>query len=1049
MSINNEEAFLERYNKLNKEQQHAVNTIYGPVMVIAGPGTGKTEVLSMRIANLLRSDAQVQPNEILCLTYTDEATNSMRRRLLQIIGPDAHRVNICTFHAFCNNVIQNNSEYFSIRSLQPITDLERSTLLRDIINELPKGHELRRLSGNIYFDVSRLNRLFDMMKRENIGSKELQDAVDTYLADLPERDEYIYQRNGKGYKKGELKQAKIDAETKKMNSTKAAAALFQVYQEKMEAHGWYDFNDMILWVLDAFKNNQALLQDYQERYQFILVDEFQDTNGAQNEVLKLLSDFWDAPNIFTVGDDDQSIYEFQGARIKNITDFYERYKDNIELVVLDQNYRSSQNILNSAMATIENNQQRLIKQLTELNLNKNITAGNDRFAAEEHNIQPTIKEYYNIVHEEADIVNQIEELQKSGVPLNDVAILYAQHKQADNIIDLLERRNIPYTVKKPVNVLDLPLVEHIINLMQYLVDEQKSPFSGEAVLFRMMHTPCYGINPVDIASLSLYMQQNKSKDDSLRNWRMLLSNGLLLAGLNLQSTAALQRMGNNLNSWLTQLNELPLPLLVEKLLYESGMVQYLSTTKNYTWDIQVLHTFFDFVKELHGRNQKLKAADLLQTIEQMQTEGIALPIQKVVHAEHGVQLFTAHGAKGNEFEYVFLVGCTKNFWEAKKGGTNEFKLPDTITNTEADQDNTYKTEVARRLFFVSVTRAKKHLHISYAAKDGNGKALEHTMFIDELSDDVNREQTSLTEEQITDHIRWAMTPEPEIRVKLANSEWIEHQLKQLIMSPTTLSKYLNCPLSFYYERILKVPFQKNDALGFGSAIHNSLERMFGEMKKNNGSFPTIEEVLGYFDMYLRREAACFTQEQYERRREQGHNILTDYYETNINEFVTNVEIEYAIPRYLLEGVPVTGKIDKIEFTDDGCTVIDYKTGDPDRSVSKYTVAPNEQNELGGDYWRQMVFYKILIDNYKDKNWNVKKGVFHYVQRSEKNNEFKKVEIPFFAQDEETVKQQLKNSYARIMNHEFDKGCGKEDCYWCNFAKKYELVRVDQPEFDDV
>src|SRR5581483_11119931 len=148
--IVNEDLFVERYNKLNERQKEAVDHIYGPVMVIAGPGTGKTEVLSMRIANLLRSEAQVQPQEILCLTYTDEATNAMRRRLLQIIGTAAHRVNVGTFHSFCNNVIQNNSEYFSVRNLQPITDLERTDMLYEILEQLPQGHALRKLSGNIY-----------------------------------------------------------------------------------------------------------------------------------------------------------------------------------------------------------------------------------------------------------------------------------------------------------------------------------------------------------------------------------------------------------------------------------------------------------------------------------------------------------------------------------------------------------------------------------------------------------------------------------------------------------------------------------------------------------------------------------------------------------------------------------------------------------------------------------------------------------------------------------------------------------------------------------
>ncbi|RYZ48504.1 MAG: ATP-dependent helicase, partial [Sphingobacteriales bacterium] len=194
MTTVNEEAFLQRYGTLNSEQKEAVDTIYGPVMVIAGPGTGKTEVLSMRIANLLRSEAQVQPQEILCLTYTDEATNSMRRRLVQIIGSAAHKVNICTFHGFCNNVIQQNSEYFSLRSLQPVTDLERTELLYNMLEDLPSGHPLRKLSGNIYFDAGRLTKLFDVMKREHLSPERISAAIDEYLNELPTREQYIYKR---------------------------------------------------------------------------------------------------------------------------------------------------------------------------------------------------------------------------------------------------------------------------------------------------------------------------------------------------------------------------------------------------------------------------------------------------------------------------------------------------------------------------------------------------------------------------------------------------------------------------------------------------------------------------------------------------------------------------------------------------------------------------------------------------------------------------------------------------------------------------------------
>ncbi len=1039
MSLN-EQLFQERYSILNDSQRKAVDTIYGPVMVIAGPGTGKTEVLSMRIANLLRSEAQVQPSEVLCLTYTEEATNSMRRRLVDVIGTAAHKVNICTFHAFCNNIIQQNSEYFSIRSLQPITDLERTELLYEMLEELPQGHVLRRLSGNIYYDANKLSRLFDMMKREHLTAKDIGDAVDEYVTDLPNRKEFIYQRNGKGYKKGDLKQSAIDDEVRKVEDTKAAAALFDVYVEKMKTAGRYDFNDMIIWVLQAFEEHPALLLSYQERHQFILVDEFQDTNGAQNELLNYLTEFWDDPNIFVVGDDDQSIYEFQGARIRNIIDFYQRYQQNINIVVLPQNYRSSQAILDKATATINNNTERLIHQLEDLQLNKDIVASLPRFANGKETVQPEISEYPNLLHEEAAVVQKIEELHKAKVPLRDIAVLYAQHKQSDNIIEVLERKGIPYSVKKPVNILELPLIRQILNILRYLNEEQKQTFSAEAMLFRLMHAPYFGIKPTDIAMLSLYMQANRGKDNTLRYWRLVLSNKLLLSSLDLPSEAALIRLGNCLDSWMAEQGVQPFPLLVEKIIYESGMVQYLATTKDHTWGMQVLHTFFQHVKDAYARDQKITPEDYLLMIERMSAENISLPIQKVVQQENGVQFYTAHGAKGNEFEHVFLIGATKNFWESKRGFSNEYKLPDTITNTKNDKDKTYKTEVARRLFYVALTRAKKHLYISYATADNDGKPLEHSLFIDEVSTPDERIQKQVDEQTLVDHMALAMEPVADVRIELANHKWIDKVLQTYIMSYSTLSKYLRCPISFYYENVLKVPFQKNDAMAFGSAVHDSLERMFLTMKANNGMFPTKEEVIKTFDNAMFRESSAFTAVQYERRMEQGHTLLNGYYDKYIDSFHKDVEIELSVPRYIFNGVPITGKVDKIEIKGDGCTVVDYKTGDPDKSAKAYTAAPNDKEPNGGDYWRQMVFYKLLLENQPDRQWKVEMGMFDYVEKGRKTNEYKRIQVPVFVQDEEIVIKQMKDTYASIMNHDFDKGCGKDDCYWCNFTKRYEVAR---------
>lgn len=1048
----NEDIFQQRYSDLNERQQEAVDTIYGPVMVIAGPGTGKTEVLSMRIANLLRSEAQVQPHEVLCLTYTDEATNAMRRRLLQIIGTAAHRVSIYTFHAFCNNVIQQNSEYFSLRTLQPITDLERTELLYDIMEQLPQGHALRKLSGNIYYDVNRLNRLFDLMKREHLTEQDISEAIDTYIADLPTRKDYIYQRNTKDAKKGDVKQSQVNDEVKRMTDTRAAAGLYATYDAKMKEMGRYDFNDMLIWVLDAFEKNPGLLQSYQERHQFILVDEFQDTNGSQSELIKMLTGYWEDPNIFVVGDDDQSIYEFQGARIRNIIDFYEQYKDNIRIIVLPHNYRSSQPILDRAGATIQNNKQRLIYQLQELNLDKNIVAASHRFKDGTNDVIPTVKVYQNVLQEEADIVMQVEALRNDGVALRDIAILYAQHKQADNIMALMERKGIPYNVKKPVNILDLPLIQQVINVIRYLDEERKQAFSGEALLFEMMHAPYYGISPTDIALLSLYIQANKSKDNSLGYWRLLLTKDLLLESLNLQSAKALRRMGANIEEWQRRQLDLPLPLLVEKIVYESGIVARLLHAKDSAWQIQVLHTFFDYVKDQYNRNPRIKPADFLRAIDRMEDENISLPLQRVIQNENGVHFFTAHGAKGNEFEYVFIVGATKNYWEAKRGGGNEYKLPDTITHTDDDAEKTYKVEVARRLFYVALTRAKKHLTVSYSIHDNASKGLEASVFVDEICPETERIKLLLSADDMVKYMDWAMIPVPDVRIELANNQQIDLALQQLIMSYTNLSKYLRCPLEFYYESILKVPYQKGDALAFGSAVHYALERFYRDMKDKKGEFPDKDHLIGFFNSALFSESSSFTPIQFDRRKEQGQTALSEYYDRYINVFAKNVEIEFKIPRYILDGVPVTGKIDKIEFEGDSCKVIDYKTGDPDRSSSAMTAAPNEKEPLGGDYWRQMVFYKLLIENYQEKAWRVNMGMFDYIQKGTKTNEYKQIHVPVFEQDESTVLRQLKDSYTRIMNHEFDKGCGKPDCHWCNFARQYELIRpsVDNfVEIDDV
>lgn len=324
------EAYLEKFqtiiDQLNPQQLEAVNTIEGPVLAIAGPGTGKTHILGARIGQILLN-TDTQPHNILCLTFTDAGVQAMRKRLVEFIGPAAHRVNIYTFHSYCNKIIQDNLELFGYNDLEKLSDLERIDIIRSILDRLDYTHPLKAHTRDPYYYEGHLANIFKLMKSENWLPEHLSLQIDLYLEDLPKREEYQYKTNRGEHKKGDVKEIKIAEQQEKMERLRSAAALYTEYKQILTSKRRYDYDDMILWVLDAFRNTPFLLRSQQEQYLYVHVDEFQDTNGAQSDIIHELLSYWQhSPNIFIVGDDDQSIYEFQGARIKNMLDFYERFK---------------------------------------------------------------------------------------------------------------------------------------------------------------------------------------------------------------------------------------------------------------------------------------------------------------------------------------------------------------------------------------------------------------------------------------------------------------------------------------------------------------------------------------------------------------------------------------------------------------------------------------------------------------------------------------------------------------------------------------------------
>ena len=1026
-------AFEAIYENLNSAQKQAVDNIEGPVMVIAGPGTGKTQILGARIGKILL-ETDTAPENILCLTYTDAGAIAMRKRLVSFIGSSAYKVNISTFHSFCNDIIQDNLSLFDKTSLDPISELEKIELLKKLIDGFEKDNPLKRYRGDVYFEMGNLAKLFSAMKKEGWTSQYLNEKIDSYIQEIPFRDEFIYKRKYKQFEAGSLKQGLVDVELEKMSKLKAAVNCFDIYQELMKSHSRYDFDDMINWVLKAFNENKNLLAQYQEKYLYILVDEFQDTSGTQNALIKLLVNYWEQPNLFVVGDDDQSIFRFQGANVENMLHFQHDYAEEVLMIVLENNYRSTQPILDASTIIINNNQERLVNKIK--GLEKKLISSNP--ALQKITTLPSIISYANPQEEMMDITEQITQLINKGVAPQEIAVLYKENKYGEEIAHFLQQKNIPVYTKRTANLLDQTLIKQIITLLDYLNCELDQSYEGAHLLFEILHYKWWNIAPITIAKLTFEANQLKYSDGN-NSFRKVLVEKTQEVQTNLFQHGGLTEVAKAvkvIEGLIGEVANVTLLNLIEQVLQKTGIIQGVLKSDNKAFELEMITKFFDFIKEETHRHPNLNLKTLVEMLHLMQREGIRLPLPITTGGPTGVHLLTAHGSKGLEFEYVFLAGTNAHFWEKKRASnTVGYKLPDSVLNSLENADD---KEELRRLFYVAITRAKKFIQVSFSANKADGKEAEASQFIIEMTEGNEKTITHKKIEEDTQVqyklLHFQTAPQPEI--DQLEADFIEPKLEKFTMNVTALNNYLKCPLHFYYNSLIRVPSGKSEATTFGSAVHDALNKLFRKMQERNNQFPEVKELIEDFNYYMYRHREAFTQVEFNNRKEQGETVLTNYYKEYLNNWNKVVTTEYRISNVLLKGIPLKGAIDKIEFNGKQVVVIDYKTGSVENAKEKL-LAPNDKNPLGGDYWRQAVFYKILLRGHP-KNWEVERAEFDFVEPNKKK-EFEKIGISISDADITTVTQQVVETWEKIQNKEFYKGCGKADCHWCQFVKSNELA----------
>lgn len=1035
MPVDYQTRFQAVVSQLNNRQALAVEQIEGPVLVLAGPGTGKTHILAARIGRILE-ETDALPHNILCLTFTEAGVHAMRSRLIEFIGPDAHRVHIFTFHSFANRVIQDNMHLFGTANLQPVTDLERLEIIHELLDDLDSTHPLKQGKSKYYFYAKNLQHLFSLMKMERWKPERIHQAIREYLEDLPNREEFIYKRSHQEFKRGDIKIGEVQKVQHKMDVLRAAADCYHLYLEKLEKRDRYDFDDMIGWTLDAFKQYPWLLRRYQEQYLYLLVDEYQDTNGAQNDLIIQLIEFWGSPNIFIVGDDDQSIYEFQGARLHHLQDFYKRYKDTLNLVVLNENYRSVQPILNLSEHLISFNQSRAIALLP--NLNKHLLASNKLL--EQQSSRIAFREFPGPLQELAAVLSDIEQLIEQGEAPGTIAVIYAKHKQAELLIELFKKKGLPYATRKNIDLLQQPLVRQVLQVLRWLNTELERPYSGEDLLIQILHHGYLGIRPSDIARLSLL-----ESPDQRNSWRNRIQ-GPFPQEISEESQQALIRAAIVLDEMLSSMSESSLPALLERWINRSGLLGYLFSHQDADWHIQVLHALMQYFIAETTRYPSITLGDLLESLAKMEDANLQLQLDRHESNADGVQFLTAHSSKGLEFKHVFIIDCIDQAWAGSGGKQGKFSFPDTLTYSLEDD----ALEARRRLFFVAMTRAKTHLYVSWGIQRPDGKSQARCRFIDELLEVPGYvvEELTVSPDILKDvQMVQLMATTPPV-VDFPDDAVLRERLKDFRLSVSGLNSFLECPLAFYFRHFLKLPTASSEAAAYGIAVHRAIQQFSDASRrgKAKGEIPGKELLIQCFVQEMNRRKGVFSSGVFAHRLASGQHHLDQFFDQILSnnqseEFLT----EYSITDAVYQGVPLSGTIDRIDMLpSQKMHLTDYKTG---TAKNPNIALPSDRYPDGGNYWRQMVFYKILVESHGLIGRVAHSGDIQYVDPDKNGQLFEKSWL-YEPQHTEFVGNLITSVWKQIQNLEFKSGCGQPNCTWCNLLRNRQLpVSLSDEEFD--
>ncbi|MDB5245168.1 MAG: helicase / ATP-dependent helicase PcrA [Parcubacteria group bacterium] len=856
--------FEEGYAKLNAAQKEAVDTVEGPVMVIAGPGTGKTHILTLRIANILRLTQNTGPENILVLTFTDSAARTVGKRLAGLIGEEtARKVGTFTFHSFAEHIMKEHPEAFAeYADRRLMGEVESVLVWRDVFENL-KESKLRTAKSPFHY-LKDLAHLEDTLTRECVSMDDYRAWLDEQEKEITEDPELRYKRGGKGGEAGELNPTG-KKKLERLEKGREAAQLIENFREQKESRGLYGYTDVLRIVTDALKEDDALRADLQEKYQYVLADEHQDANALQHALLDALA-FDEHPNLFIVGDEKQAVFGFQGADTSHFRTFLELYP-RTKVIALTENYRSYQGILDLSHTLLAG-----LPSATGGHVELTAARGTSPQAEHLHLLASE-----DPLAERDQIATLVEQAIAEGVSPHEIAIITLKNKTADLFALHLRARGIPTLRAGDIDLEGRPSIRFLLALMQAVAD------------------------PTDIASLRESLLAPWWAPSFTERVTFFRSNRDYEFIEALQTT--FPELAATIEELQTQAMSLPPINVFSYILKETGArAFFLAGGEQVSEDIPLVRQLMAHVEDLTRRNPNGTFGEIMQSFMQAREHEIGSIKTSLTQREGQVTVITAHKAKGMEFERVFVTALTSREWEGR-GKSSLVPSP---------FDSKREKEELIRLFYVALTRAKNELVLSYAINGSDGKEQAPLSLLPSGLNSVDVPSDPIP-------LMHAATGAPAL-VRELTERYLAHDG----LSPSAYNEYLASPATFFARRVLRLKEPESRAIVVGNAVHAAIAAY---LRLKDGT-PEDRAIAAHAELARCLTRSLLQRgDTFDALTRHSHTLLDSYLDSDLlGREPLAIEESFRVSR-IIDGreILLKGKVDAVFKGDGGECIVDFKT----------------------------------------------------------------------------------------------------------------------------